>query len=230
MPVGGIAKLLAIAVTLADAATSMKSDFPPELARAFQNVDQVLDKVTICLGDEAANDSEELDARDQRLTKVRIPASGIWGWETLRPADYLGEAPMVDCDARDIPSLLTESDEALDALEASFAEHSAMFDKGVWIGNLALCGVGPIKVAMIEDDFGGNDALLITLNKAAGAKLSALTEANVGNPLAIRANGLILMEPQIYEPLMDGQLQLAGPDRADLERVAASLTQCAGMQ
>lgn len=65
MPVGGVAKLLAIAVTLADPATSMKSDFPPELARAFQNVDQVLDKVTICLGDEAANDSEELNARDQ---------------------------------------------------------------------------------------------------------------------------------------------------------------------
>ena len=230
MPIGGVAKSLAIAAMLAGPATSSKADFPPALAQAFQNVDQSLGKVAICLGEEASYDSVELDARDQRLTRVRMPASGIWGWESVRPADNLDVTPAIDCSSRDIPSLLVESDVALDALEASFAEHSATFDKGVWIGNLPLCGVGPITIKMIEDEFSGNGALLITLNKAAGTELAILTEGNVGYPLAIRANGTIVMEPQINEPLTGGQLQLTGPERAELEKVSAILSQCARAQ
>lgn len=182
----------------------------------------------MCLGERASNDSEELDTRDQRLNSIQRPASGIWGWESVRPADHLDAPPDIDCNSRDIPSLLAESDAALNALEAGFDEHSTMVNKGFWIGNLALCGSGPVKAEVIVDELNEMSALLITLDRATSAELAVLTERNVGHSLAIRANGAILMEPNIHESLKGGQFQIVGPDRAELEKLAAMLSQCAG--
>lgn len=229
MAIGGIANSLGIAAMLAGPFASIKVDFPPELTQAFQNADQSLSKVAFCLGEKASYNSDELDARDRRLIKVKLPASRIWGWESVRTADDLDAPPDVDCNARQIPSLLVESDAALDALEASFAKHSATFDKGVWIGNLSLCGVGRITTKMTDDEFIDNNALLITLHDAAAAELAVITEANVGHPLAIRANGAIVMEPQINEPLIGGQFQITNTERTELEKVSVLLAQCAGV-
>ena len=58
--------------------------------------------------------------------------------------------------------------------------------------------------------------------------MAELTAANLGKPLPIRVDGRVVSAPLVNEPITGGQVQIAGVDQAEAERIAAALQTCPG--
>lgn len=105
-------------------------------------------------------------------------------------------------------------------------ETGATAKKGIWIGNLDLCGSGPVKATASVEALSGLPIVNITLPAALRDALAKLTAANIGKPLPIRVDGRVVSEPHVNEPILGGELQISGVDQADADRIAAALQSC----
>lgn len=181
----------------------------------------------MCLGPEAANDSVELDALEQRYFALLGEASMTWGNRNVVAEPSLDDEIDVNCASQDVAALFDAGSIALASLETGIKDHLAPFGEGVWIGPIRLCGRPTVRTEFTADEYAGTDALLVTVDDATSAQLARITEASVGHPLAIRANGAVVVAPTVHEPLLGGQFQIVGPDRLELERIAAQLARCA---
>ncbi|WP_374524042.1 hypothetical protein [Sphingopyxis sp.] len=101
-------------------------------------------------------------------------------------------------------------------------------ESGIWIGDLALCGAGPVKAEPRIDGYNGLPVVNITLPATLREALATLTAASIGKPLPIRVNGKIVSEPHVNEPIQGGELQISGLGRAETDELVASLQACAG--
>lgn len=100
--------------------------------------------------------------------------------------------------------------------------------KGIWIGSLALCDAGPVKAETRIDANDGLPVVNIALSALLRDALAELTAANIGKPLPIRVDGKVVSAPNVNEPIRGGELQISGLDKAEADRIVASLQACAG--
>ncbi|WP_260580572.1 SecDF P1 head subdomain-containing protein [Sphingopyxis sp. PET50] len=216
-----------LALATASPAIERESLLAAPLVVAFKEADSSIHRVGMCLGPQAAYESEELDALDRRLDRLLYQATVTWGGNDISMQAAINKTndsdEDVDCAANDITAMVEESRASLDRLENSLNDHLAAFDKGVWMGSVALCGGSPVKTEFAQHNIAGQEALLITLDGPAVTELAELTEASVGYPLALRVDGKIVVAPSINEPLLGGQFQIVGPDKPELERIASLL-------
>lgn len=217
--------LFALAGTSAE--PSHSSPFPEPLAAGFQSADQSIQKIGMCLGPEAINDSVELDAFEQRYFTLLGEASMTWGNRNVAAEPSLYDEIDVDCASQDVAALFDAGSIALASLETGIKDHMTPFEAGVWIGPIPLCGRPAVRTEISAVEHSDIHALLVTVDAATSAEIAKITEASVGHPLAIRANGEVVVAPTIHEPLLGGQFQIVGPDRQELERIAAQLAGCA---
>ena len=66
------------------------------------------------------------------------------------------------------------------------------------------------------------------LKRVYGNTEAELTAANLGKPLPIRVDGRVVSAPLVNEPITGGEVQIAGVDQAEAERIAAALQTCPG--
>jgi len=99
-------------------------------------------------------------------------------------------------------------------------------DNGIWIGNLDLCRSGSVIAAANIDADSGLPIVNIVLPAPLREAMAELTAANLGKPLPIRVDGKVVSEPYIHEPITGGEVQIAGVDQAEAERIAAALQTC----
>jgi len=212
---------LAFALLSAQSITGVNALIPSEMASTLSDAQQAIEEAGTCMSDRTGSEVRQFDAIYQRSAELQARVRSLWGRQTVIETEV---APRIDC--KNIPAKLALAEKRLDALAKSFAAHSAPFDTGVWIGTMPLCGAGPIEARKTVDEYSGANVLIITFDKAAAADLAALTAANVGNPLAIRVDGKVIMEPYVNEPIIGGSIQVQGPSRDELVQLAALLKRC----
>lgn len=210
----------ALALLSAQPATGVNAQIPAEMASTLADTQQAVEEARFCLADHNGPELSQFWPIHERSTELQSMVRSLWG----RQANIETEVnPGIDCGS--IPSRLALAKRQLDVLTNSFATHSAPFNTGVWIGTMPLCSAGSVEARKTIDEYTGENVLQITLNKAETADLAALTTANVGNQLAIRVDGKLVMEPYINEPILGGSIQVMAP-RHDLDRLAALLKRC----
>lgn len=111
---------------------------------------------------------------------------------------------------------------------AGLAAQVADTEKGIWIGNLDLCRSGPLKAAANIEPQNGLPIVNIILPAPLREAMAELTAANLGKPLPIRVDGRVVSAPLVNEPITGGEVQIAGVDQAEAERIAAALQTCPG--
>ena len=199
--------------------TGADARMPQEMATALTNAEEAVEEARFCLARDRP-ESSEFYPLYQRSAEVLNRVRSLWGRQAIIEAKV---DPRPDC--KNIPAKLALAEGRIDALAQSFAIHSAPFNTGVWIGTMPLCGAGPVETRQSVDEYSGEQVLQITLAKADTASLAALTTANVGNRLAVRVDGKLVMEPHINEPILGGSIQVMAP-RDDLNRLAELLKRC----
>ena len=197
---------------------------PADVLAAFASTEGALAQVSACIGQGTTVTPQRLTTLDRRMQAMQRQANGVWGPEPLRSLTSAAAAP-ADC-TRDA-ALATAAEVQLAQLAAKLARVLAPMRSGVWFGTMPLCGQGPVQAQLMVNVYTADPFLIITLNPAAAAKLTALTSRHVGHPLAFRAGGRVVSEPQINEAIAGGQLQLSGPQQGELERVATAVKGCA---
>lgn len=206
---------------------SVPATMPGEVLAAFAGAEAALARVSACVGEGTAITPQRLATLDRRLQALRRQANGVWGPEALLT---LASAASISADcARDggATALGTAAELQLTQLTAKLSGVLAPMRTGVWFGTLPLCGHGPVAAQMMVDVYTADPFLIITLNPVAATDLAAITRRHVGHPLAFRASGRVVSEPQVNEPITGGQLQLSGPPQGELDRVAAAIKGCA---
>lgn len=215
-----------LALAGASAEPSDSSPLPEPLAAGFRTADRSIQKIVMCLSPEAANDSVELAALEQRYFTLLGEASMTWGNRNVVAETSLHDEIDVDCASQDVAALFDAGGIALASLEAGLKDHLVPFESGVWIGPVPLCGRPAVRTEITAVEHAGIDALLVTVDVATSMEIARITEASVGHRLAIRADGKLVIAPSVHEPLLGGQFQISGPDRQELERIAAQLAEC----
>ena len=109
---------------------------------------------------------------------------------------------------------------------ASLAAQTADAEKGIWIGNLDLCRSGPVDAAANFEPQNGLPIVNIVLPAPLREAMAKLTADNLGKPLPIRVDGRVVSAPLVNEPITGGQVQIAGVDQAEAQRIAAALQTC----
>ncbi len=111
---------------------------------------------------------------------------------------------------------------------AGLAAQGADMEKGIWIGDLDLCRSGPVDAAANFEPQNGLPIVNVVLPAPLREAMAELTAANLGKPLPIRVDGRVVSAPLVHEPITGGQVQIAGVDQAEAERIAAALQTCPG--
>lgn len=89
----------------------------------------------------------------------------------------------------------------------------------VWIGSLPLCEATVSEVATGGPDQWGNQDVNISLHSSASAELARITQKAVGQELSVIADGEILSNPMLREPIYGSGVQIAGLDPVAAERL-----------
>ena len=97
--------------------------------------------------------------------------------------------------------------QALIALLLAATPHPAR-DKGLWIGNLALCRDSVSSVT--AEAWGPDTVLHLALAPGREKDLARLTARRVGKKLPIRFDGRIISAPLVREPLLGGRIAISG--------------------
>lgn len=217
-----LAELVAtFALLSATADIGSGAPIPPEMARTLADTQNAVEATAACISQRAGTQSRQLDAQQQRLSELRTRIHSLWGRQAIVDPD-IDERRV--CKSR--AALIALSEERLDTLARSFAAHLAPYNRGVWIGTMPLCGAGPVTTQAVIDEYSGDQVLQITLDKTDAARLADFTTANVGNQMAVRVDGKLVMEPYINEPIVGGSIQVMAP-RGDLDELATLLKGCA---
>lgn len=206
---------------------TVPATMPGDVLAAFAAAETALAKVSACVGEGAVVTPQRLATLDRRLQALRRQANGVWGPEALLTLASVASIP-ADC-TRDggATALGTAAELQLTQLTAKLSGVLAPMRTGVWFGTMPLCGRGPVAAQMMVDVYTADPFLIITLDPVAATALAALTSRHVGHPLAFRASGRVMSEPQVNEPITGGQLQLSGPPQGELDRVATAIKGCA---
>lgn len=199
--------------------TGIDARMPQEVATALTDAQESVEEARYCLARDRP-ESSEFYPLYQRSTEVFNSVRSLWGRQAIIETKVNSRA-----DCKNIPAKLASAERRIDTLAQSFAIHSTPFNTGVWIGTMPLCDAGPVETRKSVDEYSGEQVLQITLSKADAENLAALTTANVGNQLAVRVDGKLVMEPHINEPIMGGSIQVMAP-QSDLDRLAELLKRC----
>lgn len=219
-----ITELTAMLALLAvSAGTGAGAPVPTDLVRALADARQAIEAANSCIPEHTGTQSDRFAAQAQRFSELQTKVRSLWGRQSIVEPDI---DQRVVCQST--ATMIDSAKARLDTLEQSFAAHSAPYNSGVWIGTLPLCGAGPVTVRKAVDEYRGDDILQITLDETGAADLAALTTANVGNQLAVRVDGNLIMAPYVNEPVTGGSIQVTGSSKADIDRLAALLARCAG--
>jgi SecD/SecF fusion protein len=70
-------------------------------------------------------------------------------------------------------------------------------------------------------DGSGEPNIYVTLTPAAAGRLSALSKANLGKPIAIAIGGTVLMNPVVREAITGGAIEISGVGGFDAAVVMA---------
>jgi preprotein translocase subunit SecD len=69
---------------------------------------------------------------------------------------------------------------------------------------------GDILDARATADVTGAPNIYVTLTPAAAQRLSSLSKANIGKPIAIAIGGTVLMNPVVREAITGGAIEISG--------------------
>ena len=95
-------------------------------------------------------------------------------------------------------------------------------EAGLWIGDIPLCAetVSDAKAAI--DETIPDTSLSLKLNDDAAKRLHEMTRGSVGQSISIRLDGEVLSEPNIWEPIPDGEIQITGIEQATMDKIIAA--------
>lgn len=165
---------------------------------------------------------QELQARLQRAT---YDANEIYG-----PVDPVADAaritttgPASGCSPRDLNTHFRVAAGALDEAEQLLRADAAPRSRGLWLGNLHLCGDRVTTVEDGEPAFdGGPPSLVMHFSEAFAPRVEALTARLVQKPLSLVLNGTIIATPIVREPLVRA-LNITGSHRLPVDRVRVAM-------
>ena len=95
-------------------------------------------------------------------------------------------------------------------------------EAGLWIGDIPLCAetVSDAKAAI--DETIPDTSLSLKLNDDAAKRLHEMTRGSVGQSISIRLDGEVLSEPNVWEPIPDGEIQITGIELATMDKIIAA--------
>jgi len=97
---------------------------------------------------------------------------------------------------------------------------SASEDKfGLWVGDMKLCADKLSSVVERTDEGEEAPILHIRMTEEGAQELERMSRAYVRKPLPVVVNNRTIFEPNLFEPLTEGRVQLQGlapGDRADV--------------
>ncbi len=95
-------------------------------------------------------------------------------------------------------------------------------ETGLWIGDIALCAdmVSDAKISI--DEVVQEPLFNLKLTGDATKRLAELTRRSVGKSISIRIDGVMLSEPNVWEPIYNGEIQITGIEPADMDKIIAA--------
>ena len=96
-------------------------------------------------------------------------------------------------------------------------------DQQARFGSLRLCADTVTDARIERDDASGQLVLLLTFSPEASVKVAAMTSAALGEAIALRLGNEILAEPIVYEPILEGEIQVSGAEIAAMERLLSAV-------
>lgn len=156
-----------------------------------------------------------------RMYDAAASARGLWAKQVDR--ELVDDEPLPSCSTAAIGQALDRTASALDAFDRAFAATTAPLRSGVWVGMLKVCGARTLSATIDLDSYTKRPALTIKLDAEATTRLAMLTRRATGDPMAVRLDGVVVMQPTVFEPILHGTLQLNGPDADVLERLRRAL-------
>lgn len=102
-----------------------------------------------------------------------------------------------------------------------------MESPSAWVGPLRLCRDNVESAELVFVSRLNQPALSVKLSRPLWDSWSKITEQSVGTQLPIRLDGTVIARPVVEERHEAGQLQVTGPERGALLRMAERvLTPC----
>ena len=92
---------------------------------------------------------------------------------------------------------------------------------GLWVGDMKLCADNVRSVVERAEQGTETPILHIRMTEEGARKLERTSRAYVGKPLPVIVNDRTIFEPNLFEPLTEGKIQLSGLAPGDLSDVIA---------
>ena len=95
-------------------------------------------------------------------------------------------------------------------------------ETGLWIGDIALCSDTVSDAKISNDEAISEPVFNLKLTGDAAKRLAELTRRSVGKSISIRIDGVGLSEPNIWEPIYNGEIQITGIEPTDMDKIIAA--------
>lgn len=95
-------------------------------------------------------------------------------------------------------------------------------ETGLWIGDIALCAETVSDASISINETIPDTFINLKLTDDAAKRLYELTRRSVGQSISIRVDGEVLSEPNIWEPIPDGEIQITGIELATMDKIIAA--------
>lgn len=95
-------------------------------------------------------------------------------------------------------------------------------ETGLWIGDIALCAETVSDANISIDETIPDTFINLKLTGDAAKRLHELTRHSVGQSISIRLDGDVLSEPNVWEPIPDGEIQITGIEQATMDKIIAA--------
>ena len=139
----------------------------------------------------------------------------------------LTAAGLPSCTATALRGYRVAARRALAIAEAALRTEPVMPSRGLWLGNLQLCGGRVVAVQTAEPDFrGAGPGLILRFSGDFAPQVRSLTAQRVGRQLSVVLDGRVLISPRVNEPMSDA-IMISGPGELPLDRIrAAAMAVC----
>lgn len=95
-------------------------------------------------------------------------------------------------------------------------------EAGLWIGDIPLCAETVSDANISIDETIPDTFINLKLTGDAAKRLHELTCHSVGQSISIRLDGDVLSEPNVWEPIPDGEIQITGIEQAIMDKIIAA--------
>lgn len=178
---------------------------PADTARtALIDSEGTLQALEYCLSERPSAALSATRALRARHNALRAEATGL--------LPYIGEnvgylLPPVRCHGRRDREV-GPATAAVNRFAAAVAARRAAM-RGLWIGPMHLCGGAVLSVGAGQDEQ-DRDRILIRFSPAMAATLASETSQRVGKALPVLLDGRTLTAPIVNEPILGGEVSIAG--------------------